>query len=186
MTILKIKFFRSLHLIYLIFSFKTKMIHPILLYPQVSFQMIKMKINIRFIINELPVKDILFKKDLEADNNCDLCHSGLIQTVEHVLSQCAYFNNDAFIKRKWNDILKFTKNQFLSSDYALDSYFLNPLMKSQFLTNPFSFNNKKYSYSVKNSSSFVILDHTQEYLEYVYKTLKKFLKARKHANIARQ
>ena len=78
--------------------------------------MVKMKVNIRFLINELPVLDILFKKDLEADNICDMCDSSVIQTVDHVLANCRNIINDSRIIKIWSNILDILKKIFVTND----------------------------------------------------------------------
>ena len=168
------------------FSFRRKKIHPILNYPQTPSQMIRMKVNIRYIINELPVKEFLSKKDIEADNSCDMCNLHYRQTTEHVLTLCQLIINDPFIVRKWKEISDFLMVIFQTDQTSIDSYFNDPFYRSQFLINLFSFNNQKFRFDINKERHFRILDLNQDYLNHVYTKLKKFQRIRNNANPSRQ
>ena len=152
------------------FSFRRKKIHPILNYPQTSSQMIRMKVNIRYIINELPVKEFLNKKDIEADNSCDMCNLHYRQTTEHVLTLCQLIINDPFIVRKWKEISDFLMVIFQTDQTSIDSYF----------------NDQKFRFDINKERHFRILDLNQDYLNHVYTKLKKFQRIRNNANPSRQ
>ena len=120
------------------FSIKRKKTHQIISYPQTPHQMVKMKVNIRFLINELPVRELLFKKDMEADNTCDICDTQTIQTIEHVLAHYHAIVNDPQIIKLWSHILDIIKVIFSTNNLVLANHFGNKSQKSQFIINPFS------------------------------------------------
>ena len=118
--------FSSTHFIFihkLDFSIKRKKLHPILLFPQTPRQMQKLKVNVRFIINELPLKEFLFNKDIVLDTLCNICEADSVQSTVHVLSDCTHLMTHKYIVSKWNEIRDELLKLFDSSEEKINAYF---------------------------------------------------------------
>ena len=82
------------------FSINRKNIHPLLDFPESPYDMVRMKANIRFLINE-----ILFKKDIEKSSTCTLCNDDRVQSVCHIISECKFVLADKSIMQTWGKIV---------------------------------------------------------------------------------
>ena len=82
------------------FSINRKNIHPLLDFPESPDDMVRMKANIRFLINE-----ILFKKDIEKSSTCTLCNDDRVQSVCHIISECKFVLADKSIMQTWGKIV---------------------------------------------------------------------------------
>ena len=96
----KNKYFKYIHP--LDFSINRKNIHPLLAHPESPLDMVKMKANIKFLINEVPVAELLKIKEIEKDDTCTLCTLNRKQTISHVIAECPYILADKNIEQLWN------------------------------------------------------------------------------------
>ena len=76
------------------FSIERKQVHPILLFPHTAYDMVRMKRNIKFIMNEIPIKQFQILKGLAKDTICDMCTLNETQTTLHVISRCTKIITD--------------------------------------------------------------------------------------------
>ena len=114
-----------------------------------------------------------------------MCDASVTQTVSHVLTRCHNIINDPRIIEIWSNILDVIKRIFTTNDTVLLNHFGNEIYKSQFIINPFSLNNPKFRVDVRKSEFYFLLEHTQDYLMFVFDKLKKFQK-RRNADPSRQ
>ena len=179
MQVCQNKYFKYVHP--LDFSINRKNIHPLLDFPESPYDMIRMKANVRSLINEIPINEILYKKDIDKSPTCTLCNDDKVQSVCHVISECKFVLADKTIMQTWEKTIFTLPNITNVSISVYTMLFQNSEKKSQFLVNPYSNHNGPFQMDFKNNNiKCKLVPLTKSYLLRVLDILKLFQRKSKN------
>ena len=144
------------------FSFVRKQLPPILKMATSSRQMQALRYNIKFLCNEMPVLEILKKKQIVEDDTCELC--GLSQqTISHIISSCKVTAKTDRSVQLYNQIVQFLSQSCDIPVGDINERLSSEKLKTNTILNPFSTGNIYYL-DPKNEELHKIVLLTQKYI----------------------
>ena len=126
--------------------------------------MMKLRVNIKFLINKIPTNYILFKRNVVNSPSCEMCRGNYPQTYAHLLTECTVTTSSRRIAELWDQIVQKFSSLKKWTVIGTKKFFNNKKMKSQLLLNPFSHNLMNARLDYKDKNNFDIIDLTQTYL----------------------